>query len=100
RHPKTPREVRQFGLPLRSGTGHAGLVDEVNEAVRARPCGPLASFVEEYHGYRQRGLAPALHRGLPSPYLTVIFTLDEPLEVARHVDPRREPGTFDALIGG
>ena len=25
---------------------------------------------------------PALHRGLPSPYLTLIFTLDDPLVIA------------------
>lgn len=26
-----------------------------------------------YTGYRQRGVLPALHRGLPSPFLTLIF---------------------------
>ncbi|MCU1659702.1 MAG: Transcriptional regulator, AraC family [Pseudonocardiales bacterium] len=72
----------------------------VNETARARPASPLAPFVDAYLGYRQRGVPPALHRGLPSPYLTVIFTLDEPLEIAQHVDPRQTPGTFDALVGG
>jgi AraC-like DNA-binding protein len=41
-----------------------------------------------------------MHRGLPSPYLTLIFTLDEPLDIAQHTDPRQPPGRFDTLVGG
>ena len=37
---------------------------------------------------RQRGLRPH-HRGLPSPYLTLIFTLDEPLTMVAHPRPGR-----------
>jgi AraC-like DNA-binding protein len=72
----------------------------VREVVVTRPSGPLRAVVAEHHGYRERGVAPALHRGLPSPYLTVIFTLDEPLQLAQHVDPSRPPSAFDALVGG
>lgn len=72
----------------------------VDEYVQARPCAALRPFVAFYSGYRQRGVAPARHRGLPSPYLTLIFTLDEPLVVAAHPDPRQAPGQFDALLGG
>jgi AraC-like DNA-binding protein len=72
----------------------------VSEAVAARPNGPLRNYVREHHGYRQRGVEPAEHRGMPSPYLTVIFTLDEPLEVARHADPQQPADSYDALIGG
>lgn len=53
-----------------------------------------------YSGYRQRGLAPAWHRGLASPFLTLIFTIDEPLHIARHVDPGQAPDSYDALLGG
>jgi AraC-like DNA-binding protein len=53
-----------------------------------------------YSGYRQRGVAPARHRGLPSPFLTLIFTMDEPLDVAAHPDPRQRPGSYRSLIGG
>lgn len=42
-----------------------------------------------YTGYRQRGVPPARHRGLPSPFLTLIFTLDEPLVLLAHPDPRQ-----------
>jgi AraC-like DNA-binding protein len=72
----------------------------VNEAVAARPTGPLRRFVREHHGYRQHGVEPARHLGMPSPYLTVIFTLHEPLHLAQHVDPAHPPGVYDAIVGG
>jgi AraC-like DNA-binding protein len=53
-----------------------------------------------YSGYRQIGGPNSTHRGLPSPYLTFIITLDEPLVMARHVDPRQSPGEYDTLVGG
>lgn len=53
-----------------------------------------------YTGYRQRGVPPARHRGLPSPFLTLIFTLDEPLVLLAHPDPRQPPGRYRALLGG
>jgi len=72
----------------------------VNEAVRCRPDDHVRTAVVDYHGYRQRGVAPGLHRGLPSPYLTLIFTVDEPLEIAQQVDRRRPARRYDALAGG
>jgi AraC-like DNA-binding protein len=75
-------------------------IEPADEAVVGRPNGPLRQYVREHHGYRQRGVEPARHLGLPSPFLTVIFTLDEPLEIARHPDPRQHPDTYPALIGG
>jgi len=77
-------------------------VDEpvVDEHCRSRPAEPLRPFVAWYTGYRQRGVPPARHRGLPSPFLTLIFTLDEPLMMLAHPDPRQPPGDFGALLGG
>jgi len=72
----------------------------VNEHHRYRPGEPLRRYVAWYTGYRQRGVPPARHRGLPSPYLTLIFTMDDPLDVAAHPDPRQRPGSYDALLGG
>ena len=72
----------------------------VDESVRMRPAAPLRPYVAWYSGYRQAGVAPALHRGLPSPYLTLILTLDDPLTLAGHPDPRQAPGEYDTLIGG
>jgi AraC-like DNA-binding protein len=72
----------------------------VDEHCRARPAEPLRPYVAWYTGYRQRGVPPARHRGLPSPFLTFIITLDEPLVMLAHPDPRQRPGTFDTLLGG
>ncbi|MFE2414552.1 helix-turn-helix domain-containing protein [Kitasatospora sp. NPDC059408] len=72
----------------------------VDEAVRARPATALRPYVAWYSGYRQRGIAPAVHRGLPSPYLTFILTLDEPLVLAAHPDPAQRPDAYATLLGG
>ena len=72
----------------------------VDEHRRYLPGEPLRRYVAGYTGYRQRGLPPARHRGLPSPYLTLIFTLDEPLSIEAHPDPGQPPGEFRALLGG
>ena len=45
-------------------------------------------------------MAPARHRGLPSLFLTLIFTLDEPLTMVAHPDPGQPPGEFGTLLGG
>ena len=75
----------------------AGAVDEHHRGI---PAEPLRPYVAAYTGYRQRGVPPARHRGLPSPYLTMIFTLDEPLTIVAHPDPRQPPGEYGALLGG
>jgi AraC-like DNA-binding protein len=72
----------------------------IREAMAVRATGPLSALVREHHGYLERGVAPMRHLGLPSPWLTVIFTFEEPLYIAAHVDPRQRPGSFDALVGG
>jgi AraC-like DNA-binding protein len=73
---------------------------QVNEYAQARPSPGMRPYVAFYTGYRQRGIPPASHRGLPSPYLTLILTIDEPLVIAAHPDRRQAPGRYDALIGG
>jgi AraC-like DNA-binding protein len=72
----------------------------IDEHLRGLPAGPLRPYVAWYAGYRQRGLAPAVHRGLPSPFLTLIITLDEPLSMLAHPDPGQIPGEFVTLLGG
>lgn len=65
------------------------------------PAGPrVRPFVRQYTGYREHGVVPAVHRGLPSPSLTLIVTLDDPLQVATHPDPSTPPGRYDTLLGG
>jgi AraC-like DNA-binding protein len=72
----------------------------IDESVSGVPAAVLRPFIERYVGYRQAGVAPGRHRGLPSPYLTVIFTLDDPLVLAEHPDPRQPPGSYRTLVGG
>jgi len=74
--------------------------EQVNEAVAGQPARPLRPFIAHYSGYRQAGIEPTEHRGLPSPYLTLIFTLDEPLTIAEHPDPRQPAADYVTLVGG
>ncbi|HEX8629312.1 MAG TPA: helix-turn-helix domain-containing protein [Catenuloplanes sp.] len=74
--------------------------EPTSEFVRSRPAAPLRPFVAWYGGYRETGGAPGSHRGLPSPHLTLIITLDDPLVMAAHPDPRTPPGRYDTLLGG
>jgi len=61
--------------------------EPISEAAASLPAPPLRPFIARYNGYKQAGVPPARHAGLPSPYLTVIFTLDEPLTIEAHPDP-------------
>jgi AraC-like DNA-binding protein len=72
----------------------------VIEAAAARPAEALRPFIAHYHGYKQAGVPPARHAGLPSPYLTVIFSLHEPLTIAAHPDPGQPGGDYVTLAGG
>ena len=78
------------------------VIDEpmIDEHCRWVPAEPLRRYVAWYTGYRQRGIPPGRHRGLPSPFLTLIVTLDEPLTMLAHPDPAQPPGEFGTLLGG
>jgi AraC-like DNA-binding protein len=73
------------------------VIDEHAWRAAALPLRPLVSW---YAGFRQAGAAPRRHRGLPSPLLTFIITLDDPLVLAVHPDPRQPAETYDTLLGG
>jgi AraC-like DNA-binding protein len=95
----------QYVLAAPGGLRETGQVTSAapataTEAVHAGPAPPLRGLIASYHGYRQEGLPPARHRGLPSPYLTLIITLDDPLTVAAHPDPRASAGRYLTLAGG
>ena len=72
----------------------------IDEHARHDPPARLRPFVSGYTGYRQEGVAPARHRGLPSPELTFIVTLDDPLAIDAHPDPGQPAGSYDTLLGG
>ncbi|MGY2065881.1 helix-turn-helix domain-containing protein [Blastococcus sp. SYSU DS0619] len=70
------------------------------ESVVHRPHPALRPYVAAAVGYRHEGLPPGEHLGLPSPWLTVILALDEPLGMAAHPDPAQAPGRYDTVVGG
>ena len=72
----------------------------ISESVRYRPPPALRPLVGWYSGYREAGGPPARHRGLPSPWLTLIITLDEPLTIRAHPDPRQPASDHHVLVGG
>ena len=72
----------------------------VNEQAWRGPAPGLRGLVDFYTGFRQAGVEPARHRGLPSPALTLIFTLDDPVVLAAHPDPAQPPGSYETLLGG
>lgn len=72
----------------------------MDEAVRGLPAPPLREFVAWYTGYRQIGALVTRHRGLPSPFLTLILTLDDPMTILGHPDPTDPPGDYQSLLGG
>jgi AraC-like DNA-binding protein len=74
--------------------------EESVESVPWRPAPALRGLIASYHGYRRRGGPSVPHRGLPSPYLTMIVTFDDPLVIAEHPDPRQRGGRYRTLVGG
>jgi AraC-like DNA-binding protein len=69
------------------------------EMVTGTPAPPLRSCIHRYRGYRTDG-PPGTHRGLPSPRLTFIISLDEPVDIARMPGGAQSPGRFQAFVGG
>ncbi len=57
----------------------------------------LRPFVGDLSGYAYDGAPPPLHRGLPSQYLTLVITMDEPIGIAWPDEPA---GMYDAGVGG
>lgn len=70
------------------------------ESVAHRVHPRLRPFVAAAVGYRHEGLSPGEHLGLPSPFLTLIVPLEDPLQMAAHPDPAQPPGSYDGLVGG
>jgi AraC-like DNA-binding protein len=64
------------------------------------PAPALRSLVAAYHGTRFEGLAPGAFQGLPSRHVTLIVSLEAPIEIAALPDPRQAPARFDAFVGG
>ncbi len=73
--------------------------EPVVESAIGRPDPALRPFVERYLGYRQAGLAPGSHQGLPSRHITVIISGPR-VDIAAMPDAAQQPHSFQALAGG
>ncbi|MEJ7719499.1 MAG: AraC family transcriptional regulator [Ilumatobacteraceae bacterium] len=60
----------------------------------------ISPFVEQIVGYELRGQPPGFHAGLPSRHLTVVISLDEPVDMVAMPDPAQAPAALAALVGG
>lgn len=87
-------------LAFRRQTRRMAKVGTDWELVEHRPPAPLESIVQSCHGYWQDGAEPGRHRGLPSPTLTLIVTIDQPLELESHPDPAQPADRYPTLVGG
>lgn len=56
--------------------------------------------MQRYLATELAGVEPGVHHSLPSPYLTFIISLDEPIEVVQVPDGNRHGCAFPAVIGG
>lgn len=72
----------------------------MSDGARQRPAPVLQPYVRQYEGYRLAGFPPGRHLGLSSPDLTVVLSLDQPVDIARAAAPGQKPGRFSALASG
>lgn len=68
--------------------------------VRQRPAAKLRPYIDHYVGYSAAGAPGALHRGLPSRYLTMIVAVGEPIEVLAQADPGKAAQTLGFVLAG
>ncbi|MEU6082503.1 helix-turn-helix domain-containing protein [Streptomyces sp. NPDC047108] len=68
------------------------------DAAAGLPAPAVRPYVRRYLGYRYLGFPPGIHVGLPSAWLTVVISLDEPTRVGRA--PGAPVTAYEALAGG
>jgi len=76
------------------------MAEVVSEFVSQMPHPRLRPFIEQYTGYRNAGLPPGVHAGLPSRTLTFIIAFDDPLDVEHGTGVARVRNEFWAMLGG
>ncbi|AHH21152.1 putative transcriptional regulator, AraC family [Nocardia nova SH22a] len=72
----------------------------VSAGARRLPAPSLRPFLGPYAGYLLRGFDPGVHVGMPGTAITVILTIDEPIDVPVCSHPDQPGGRWDALAGG
>ncbi|MFB8006124.1 helix-turn-helix domain-containing protein [Nocardia sp. NPDC056000] len=72
----------------------------VSEGASGIPDPRLRPYVLGYEGYLLHGFDPGTHIGMPASVLTVIITIDEPIEVPVSSHPDQPGGTWEMLASG
>lgn len=72
----------------------------VSQSVVRAPTHALRPYVTQYVGYRLLGHPPALHRGLPSRSMTLIFSIDRTIDIVAQTDSRLPPRSYRAVLAG
>ncbi|MBF6174545.1 helix-turn-helix domain-containing protein [Nocardia blacklockiae] len=72
----------------------------VSAGARGLPDPRLRALVRGYEGYLLRGFAPGTHVGMPGTDLTVIITIDEPIEIPVSPQPGQGAGSWEAIASG
>ena len=75
-------------------------VEPRSDWAAALPAPPLRPYVEQYVGYRMTGMAPGLHRGLPSRHLTFIVSVGPAIDVTTQADPAQAPDNYRCVVSG
>lgn len=96
----TAQRTGERATPVPEPSTGAMRPNGVSEGARAAPDPRLRPFVGDYSGYRLRGFAPGVHIGMPSRALTVIITIDEPIELPVSSHPAQPGGRWDTLASG
>ena len=60
----------------------------------------LRPYIAHYAGYYANGLLPGMHAGLPSRYVHIIISLDQPIDVVRMPRPSARAAAFTSFVSG
>jgi len=69
------------------------------EVVVGRPGRAVGQLVRRHEGFQYSGLKPGAHKGLPSRNLTLIVSLDDPINITA-IPGQQSPGSCRAFVGG
>ncbi len=72
----------------------------MSEGASGLPDPRLRAYVLGYEGYLLRGFDPGTHVGMPARVLTLIITIDEPIEVPVSSHPEQAGGAWEMLASG
>jgi len=64
------------------------------------PAPLLRPYIAHYEGYNANGLVPGMHPGLPSHYVHIFISLDQPIDIIHMPRPSDRAGSFMCFVNG